>query len=134
MIEIDIKSKKYPITIKVSDIDFEAVSKECWHVSRKPTGQKRIDAMIFNGVSENKMQIMQYIFRRMYPTLEHKLYLVQKNDDEYDFTRGNIIREKEVKIVKKMIQIDEDKPDYKALSGNDFVNGLYANMKRREQW
>ena len=134
MKEIQIKSRKYPTTIKVSDSDFVAVSAEDWHVSRKTNGEKRIYAMIWNGTKEIKMQILQFVYRRMFPGLDHKLYLLQKNDDQYDYTRHNIVREKEAKIVRKLIERDEDKPAYNELNGNDFCNGLEANMKLRELW
>ena len=133
---IDIKSKKYPNTIiKVSDIDYEAVSAQKWYVSIKKDGTKRIIATIKDGFGKTTtMQLIRFIHQRRmgYKVDGQKMH---KDGDSLNFTRKNVVKLKEEEVIKFLLKRDilDNRYDSKQ-NGNNFCNALEANLKLRENW
>ena len=92
MIEIDIKSKAYPgTTIKVSDIDHDAVVAHRWYVSMNKDGRKRIVATITNDFDTRKTVQLTHFIRRRDICGEIQGQIMQVDGDSLNFTRENIV-------------------------------------------
>jgi len=149
MIEIDIKSKKYPgILIQVSDIDYDAVIAQKWYISMKSNGYKYVHTWIDDGHKDQVIRLQQFVYRLMNPEVTTKRNLIQKDGDGLNCTRENIISPSEVEMVESLLRREarrkerQDKAFIERTEkrtkddqdGNDFCKGLEANMKLRRDW